>query len=477
MLSQGHNRGRQGRAMRLVLILAAALLAGGLAAAPAAAQTNLRIGAGEGETTRRVDIGLGKSIIVDLPRDAKEVFVANPQVANAVVRSARKVFVTAAGVGQTTLVFMDLAGNQMSALDINVQRDISPIARAIQEAVPGSEIVVRQLNEGVLLSGYVNSADDASRAVAIASQFLGKDGAVANSISIRAREQVMLKVTVAEVQRQILKQLGIDLAGGNNSGTFTFSTSNPFGLAGPIASNTASIGNSNFNATIRAFERANVLRTLAEPTLTAISGESAKFLAGGEFPILTSSSCTPATAGGVPICQTGYTYKQFGVGLTFTPVVLNEGRISLKVGTEVSDIDNKNTFTTTDGAVIPAFTVRRADTTVELASGASLVMAGMIQQNTKQVVNGTPGLMNIPILGQLFRSRDYQRDNTELMIMVTPYLAKAVDRKDIALPSDGFTDASDPSTFLLGRFNKIYGVRGAPAPTGKLAGRYGFTVD
>ncbi|MDQ0471579.1 type II and III secretion system protein family protein [Labrys wisconsinensis] len=474
MLTQGHHRRGQGRAMRLVLILAAALLAGGLAAAPAAAQTNLRIGAGEGETTRRVDIGLGKSIIVDLPRDAKEVFVANPQVANAVVRSARKVFVTAAGVGQTTLVFMDLAGNQMSALDINVQRDISPIARAIQEAVPGSEIVVRQLNEGVLLSGYVNSADDASRAVAIASQFLGKDGAVANSISIRAREQVMLKVTVAEVQRQVLKQLGINLSGGNNSGTISFSTSNPFGLAGAIASgNTATIGNSNFNATIQAFERANVMRALAEPTLTAISGESAKFLAGGEYPILTSSSCDSNGAN----CQSGYTYKQFGVGLTFTPVVLNEGRISLKVATEVSDIDDKNTFTTTDGAVIPAFTVSRADTTVELASGASLVMAGMIQQNTKQVVNGTPGLMNIPILGQLFRSRDYQRDNTELMIMVTPYLAKAVDRKDIALPSDGFTDASDPSTFLLGRFNKIYGVRGAPPPAGKLAGRYGFTLD
>ena len=212
------------------------------------------------------------------------------------------------------------------------------------------------------------------------------------------------------------------------------------------------------------------MKTLAEPTLTAVSGESAHFLAGGEVPTPKGQTCDQNG------CTVAIEYKPVGVSLNFTPVVLKEGRISLRVYTEVTELDYQNTIVF-NSVNVPSFRTRKADTTVDIPSGGSLVMAGLIQNSSQQVVNGTPGLMNIPVLGQLFRSRDYQRQETELMIVVTPYIAKSVDRNQLALPTDGFADASDPSAWLLGRVNKIYGVKGAVVPNSKLNGRYGFIVD
>ncbi len=207
-------------------------------------------------------------------------------------------------------------------------------------------------------------------------------------------------------------------------------------------------------------DRAGVLRTLAEPNLTAISGETATFVAGGEFPIPNGLSCD--TTKSPPVCQAQVDFKKFGVSLVFTPVVLSEGRISLKVMTEVSDLSTDNALTlavpgSTQTLTIPSISTRRAETTVEIPSGGSLALAGMIQEQTKQQINGVPGLMQLPILGTLFRSRDYINNQTELMVLVTPYIVHAVAQKQLSRPDDGFADPNDQSTVLLGRLNRIYG--------------------
>ena len=280
----------------------------------------------------------------------------------------------------------------------------------------------------------------------------------------------MLKVTVAEVQRDVIKQLGIDLSGSFNYGAavVNFNTQNPFSATGQTLSNTALAGTcKSVTATLRAMERAGVLRTLAEPNLTAISGETASFLAGGEFPIPNGLSCD--TTKSPPVCQPQVDFKKFGVSLIFTPVVLSEGRISLKVMTEVSDLSTENALTLSVAGLdqtltIPSITTRRAETTVEIPSGGSLAMAGMIQEQTKQQINGVPGLMQLPILGTLFKSRDYINHQTELMVIVTPYIVRAVAQKQLSRPDDGFADPNDPSTVLLGRLNRIYGAAGKPEP-------------
>ena len=231
-------------------------------------------------------------------------------------------------------------------------------------------------------------------------------------------------------------------------------------------------------------EQAGVIRTLAEPNLTAVSGETATFMAGGEFPILNGYSCSAAAIGSsVTTCQPSITFKKFGVGLNFTPVVLSEGRISLKVGTEVSDLSSANALTipipgSTDTVTVPSIRTRRADTTVEIPSGGALVMAGMIQDQTNHQINGLPGLAELPVLGPLFKSNDFINQQTELMILVTPYIVRAVAQKDLSRPDDGFANPSDPAQVLLGRLNRIYGVGGnVDPPPDNYRGKYGFILD
>jgi pilus assembly protein CpaC len=229
-------------------------------------------------------------------------------------------------------------------------------------------------------------------------------------------------------------------------------------------------------------EQAGVIHTLAEPSLTAISGETANFVAGGEFPVLNGFSCSQPTGGGVATCQPAIDFKKFGVGLNFTPVVLSEGRISLKVMTEVSDLSSNNSLTiavpgSTQTVTVPSIRTRRAETTVEIPSGGSLAMAGMIQDETKHQLNGFPGLMELPVLGPLFKSNDYINQQTELMVLVTPYIVRAVAQKDLSRPDDGFADPSDPATVLLGRLNRIYGLGGSVDRPENYRGKYGFILD
>ena len=231
-------------------------------------------------------------------------------------------------------------------------------------------------------------------------------------------------------------------------------------------------------ATLRAMESAGVVRTLAEPNLTAISGESATFISGGEFPIPTGVTCQTTTAGAIGQCVQTVSYKKFGISLNFTPVVLSEGRISLRVMTEVSEVSTENSLTGgAGGTTIPSIKTRRAETTLEIPSGGSMAMAGLIQDQTKQAINGMPGLMQLPILGTLFRSRDFVNNQTELMVLVTPYVVRAVAQKDLSRPDDGFVNASDPQADLLGSINRIYGVPGRVEPIRNYRGSYGFITD
>ncbi|GJE53968.1 Type 3 secretion system secretin [Methylobacterium thuringiense] len=449
----------------------------------------LSVGANESSASRRVDLSIGRSLIVDLPRDAKEVFVANPAVANAVVRSTRKVFIIGITNGATSIFVMDGDGRQIAALDVTVARDISVLRQTLNQSIPGGRFDVRAAGDSFILTGSVASASEAQQAVDIANGFVGASGggaggtrgAIINNLTIREKDQVMLRVTVVEVARVVLKQFGVNLSGGWSNLNLVNAT--PLSLSGGqfpsgnLLSGTVNTGGGgSLTATLRAFEQAGVSRILAEPTLTAVSGESANFTAGGEIPVPASQACA---VGGLN-CVVGIQYKPYGVSLVFTPIVLSENRISIRVGTNVTEIDPQNSFTFVSGSTstsVPGVTVRKSETTVELASGATMMTAGLIQQKSKAAINGLPGLINLPILGALFRSRDYQRQETELMIMVTPYIAKAMQPQQVARPDDGFVDATDLQGVLLGRLNRIYGSAGGSSLGRGYRGRVGFIAD
>ena len=433
---------------------------------------------------RFLSLGIGKSIVIDLPRDIKDVLVADPKIANAVVRSAQRAYIIGAAIGQTNIVFFDSAGQQIAAYDIAVKRDLNGARATLKQILPNSDIQIEGLGDGVILTGSVANQIEAQQAGDLAARLAGGADKVVNSITVRGRDQVMLKVTVAEVARSIIKQLGIDLSGQLNYGSavVNFNNSNPFTATGQplVGTNaiTTSFGSTpSVSATLRAMESAGVTRTLAEPNLTAISGESATFIAGGEFPIPTGVTCqTTTTAGAVGQCAPSISFKKFGVSLNFTPVVLTEGRISLRVMTEVSEVSNDNSITVT-GITVPSVKTRRAETTLEIPSGGSMAIAGLIQDQTKAAINGLPGLSQLPVLGALFRSRDFQDNKTELMVIVTPYVVRAVAQKDLSRPDDGFASASDPQTDLLGNINRIYGVPGRNEPAQSYRGAYGFITD
>ncbi|HEX7921037.1 MAG TPA: type II and III secretion system protein family protein [Bradyrhizobium sp.] len=432
---------------------------------------------------RFLALGVGKSVVIDLPRDIKDVLVADPKIANAVVRSAQRAYIIGATVGQTSIVFFDAAGQQIAAYDIAVKRDLNGVRAALRAAMPNSDIQIEGVGDGVVLTGSAATPVEAQQAGEIAARLVGGPEKVVNSIAVRGRDQVMLKVTVAEVSRSLIKQLGIDLTANLNYGTTVvkFANSNPFTAnSSPLVSGnnlTTSFGSS-VSATIRAMESAGVVRTLAEPNLTAISGESATFISGGEFPIPTGVTCQTSSTGAIGNCVQTVSFKKFGISLNFTPVVLTEGRISLRVMTEVSEVSTENALTGgAGGTTIPSIKTRRAETTLEIPSGGSMAMAGLIQDQTKQAINGLPGLASLPVLGTLFRSRDFVNNQTELMVLVTPYVVRAVAQKDLSRPDDGFANASDPQADLLGSINRVYGVPGRTEPARNYRGTYGFITD
>jgi pilus assembly protein CpaC len=450
--------------------------------APSEAPSVVTVAASD-TSSQFIPLGVGKSVVIDLPRDIKDVLVADPKIANAVVRSTRRAYLIGVTQGQTNIFFFDVEGRQIAGVDIAVTRDLNGARAALRALLPDSDVHIEGVNEGVVLSGTVSSPTESQQAYDLAVRLVGDPLKVANAISVRGRDQVLLKVTLAEVERDVIKQLGINLNGNLNLSTsvLNFANNTPFSALGNSLSG-SSIASTfgGITATLQAMDRAGVIRTLAEPSLTAVSGESATFVAGGEFPIPTGLACD--TTKSPPVCQPQISFKKFGVSMTFTPVVLAEGRISMKILTEASDLTNENAITlqfpgSNQPLTIPAIRSRRADATVEIPSGGSLAMAGLIQEETKQQINGLPGLMQLPVLGTLFRSRDYINKQTELVVLVTPYIVHPTARKDLSKPDDGFADASDPSTLLLGRLNRIYGVAGRDESKGTYHGNYGFILD
>jgi pilus assembly protein CpaC len=459
---------------------------------------------------RTTTLGLNKSLIIELPRPARDVLVSNPAIADAVMRTTQRIYVTGIAVGQTNVFVFDDVGRQILNLELDIERDISGLEATLNRLIPGSRISVELINDNIVLSGSVKNADASRKAMDIANMFangganaspasqpasvsgtqaggvnisIGGQGGgtepvsrIVNLLSIEGEDQVHLKVTVAEVQRTVAKQLGIDTNSAIQIGKLAAGllTNNPFAVASAPLSNTVgavtyddpTTGNG-INATLRALEQEGMIRTLAEPTLTAISGEAANFLAGGEFPVPVARD----SDGNVTV-----EYKPFGVSLNFSPVVLSEGRISLRIKTEVSELSNEGNLEIA-GLTLPSIKVRRAETTLELPSGGSLVLGGLLQDSIRQTISGLPGLKQLPVLGTLFRSRDFAREETELVILVTPYLVKPVSVSALARPDEGLIISSDPETILFGRLNQTYGDGHAGAPQGAYKGHFGFIFE
>jgi pilus assembly protein CpaC len=508
-------------ALPIAALLALAAL-GPQTAAPSGQAGSASLTLAEGQV-KTLQVGVGRSVIVDLPEDAAEIFVGEPKVANAIVRSARRLYVSTLAAGQTTIFALAADGRKIAVLEISVGRDVGSLKQLLDTAIPGNDIEVKTVAESIILTGSVASAGDAAKAVDIAEGYLSQFGAagrsaapattssttatgstqttttsaspaspasstpqgkVINSLIIRGLDQVSLRVTISEIRRDIVKQLGVNMAVGTNSNGFAavngFSVNGqqnnivPFDPAAAWSATSGALGwitaGKNVQASLQAFEREGVAHTLAEPTVTAVSGEGAKFLAGGTVPILSGSTCSQG------VCTPTIVQQPYGVTLNFTPVVLSQGRIQLRVATEVTDIDT-STEIFIAGAPVPGFRTRKNETTVELPSGGSIVTAGLISTKTQQAINGVPGLMNLPVLGALFRSRDYLRDETELVIVVTPYIVHAIDPRDVARPDSNFTEASDPQAWLLGRVNRIYSSSGAAQPAPAYSGKVGFITD
>jgi pilus assembly protein CpaC len=500
--------------------------------------------------TVKVPIGASKSMLVQFPFELKDVLVADPERLDAVVQSSNRVFLIAKKVGQTNAFFFDTQGKQVLTLEVSVGADLSALDDLIRRFVSGSSVKSEMAGNAIVLTGIVRTPADASRAGDLAYQFaIANESAISSSFSsssksdkgstevesqnksgkgvggtkksdfvinmlaIEGEEQVMLKVTVAEVQRTLLKQFGVNLGAAIQSGNFAtailtenalpitsaaglgklplsgigtealaaggavscatagslcnYNTgptgSTAFGNSG--VSNSFGAGNTAITSALRAMERDGLVKTLAEPNLTAVSGETARFLAGGEYPIPLVDSTGKLSV----------TFKEFGVGLAFTPVVMSEGRISLKIETQVSELSDAGAVTLSD-IRIPALKKREAKSTVELPSGGSLAMAGLISEDTRQNIDGFPGLKDVPILGTLFRSRDFSKNETELVVIVTPYIVRPTARKNLVRPDDGLSPASDLKANFLGHINRVYG-KGRDLPPGALKGDYGFIVE
>jgi len=459
------------------LLFVAPLAAGTLAAALPASAANLsllRVGGNEYGRTQQVSVGMNKSLLVDLPGPASEVIVSQPTIASAIMRTKTQAIVQGVGAGSTNIMFLDGSGNRISVLEIVVGGDASGLSTTLAALLPGSSIQVQSIGSGIVLSGSAQSQDDVQKAINIAAQFAGSPDAVTSVVNITGGQQVMLKVTVAEVARDTVKQLGINLnASYGNGGLTTGFVNTPAvgGASSVVASGGLSVGLDvgafSIDATLRALERRGALRTLAEPTLTAISGQEAEFLAGGEFPVPTDMDDKGKVT---------YTFKQFGVNLKFTPTVKSNGIIGLVVDTSVSEPTSQGAVSI-GGLTIPATKQRQAKTSVELPTGTTLAIGGLIQDQLRQEVNRFPGLGDVPIIGALFRSRDFIHSQTELVILVTPYLAQATANPP-PLPTDGYVAAGDAEANFLGHMEKLYSVgHGPDGIRGGYQGSVGFVLD
>ena len=446
-------------------------------------------------------LGLNKALVVDLPTDAHDILVSDPTMADAVTRTSRRIYLFGKSVGQTNIFVFGANGEQIASLDVQIERDISGLQANLKRFIPDSDINVEIISDNIVLTGTVRTPIDSTKAEDLAQAFLkggeattrnasasgsGTSSSVAlfnesrqtsqikNFLQIDGEDQVTLKVTVAEIKRSVLKQIGFDNLVSSSSGLAVaqlgnignIGTNNYLGVNGDPTNASGSgglstlfkyaLGRYDIKSYMNALEQAKAVRTLAEPTLTAISGQAATFSSGGQVLYTTTSTDGVTTI-------TPYDY---GISLNFTPVVLSAGRISLHINTNVSEPVG------TSGT--PTFNKRSADTSVELPSGGSIALAGLLSDNVQQTTSGTPGASKIPIIGALFRQKSFERDESELVIIATPYLVRPVARNSLSRPDDNFAPPGDAGTFLLNRVNKIYGRRDTPIADAEFHGSVGF---
>jgi pilus assembly protein CpaC len=400
------------------------------------------------------ELPLNKTRPIELDRAVRDVIIGNPEIADVVVRAPGQVYLIGRSVGETNVFLVDAQGALVRKLDVVVNPDGSAVEAAIRQMLPKERISVKGVGDSIVLSGVASSDGAAAQAQQIARRFVPNDDNIINMITIGSEQQVLIKVKVAEIQKSVLKELGAsNILDPQNLGPLTLDLATAAtGLSASTFAGVLGIGSSDTDTTFQLLETHGLLRTLAEPNLLAISGEPASMLAGGEYPVLAVSD--DGTSGTVSV-----EYKPFGVSLAFLPVVIAPGRIWLKVSTEVSALSAQNSVIVPfgdDSFQILGLATRRANSTIELPSGGGIMIAGLLQNDIESSVNGVPGLMDLPILGSLFRSTSFQRNETELVILVNVMLAKPVDPDMLAAPTDGFAPSHDLDRYFLGNLQSLY---------------------
>ena len=403
-------------------------------------------GAMEQRDIQKLELTLGKSKVLDLPVAIKRASLANPEVADTVVLSPTQIYLTGKATGVTNLTLWNEGGKMMGMYDVVISPDLSRLKENLHKALPEEKhILVTSSHDHITLSGTASSANNLSRSLSIAEAYAPKK--VINSMQVGGVQQVMLEVRVAEMNRELIKRFGINfsviapeafgisllgqltsLSGATQIGSQTIT-----GIFGSTA------GSTSWTAFVDMLKEENLLKVLAKPTLVALNGQEAAFLAGGEFPIP-----VPQAFGLVTI-----QFKKFGVGLVFTPNILDSKHISLTVAPEVSELDFSNALRT-QGFTVPAISTRRATTTIELADGQSFAIGGLMRDNVKESVKKFPYLGELPIIGSLFRSSSFQKNETELVIIVTPHLVKPLDMTAQTLPTDYYVEPNDFEFYWMG---------------------------
>lgn len=408
-------------------------------------------------------VEINKGTIAKLNKPATTVVVANPEIADVQIVTPHMMYITGRKVGETSMLAIGENEEVLLIGNVNVTHNIGKLKEAVSQAIPGSKLEVDSTNKGIVLKGNAESPVIAEKIQRLATTFLGEDQSVINMMSTEDGDQVMLKVKIAEVSRTELQRFGINLEALLSTGNFVFGAATGrdfFDEATSLITRTAELdnsfmggfndGNHDITGLVDALEEDGLITVLAEPNLTAKSGSTANFLAGGEFPIPIIDE-----DGGITI-----TYRKFGVSLDFTPVVLNSKKISLAVSPEVSSISSLFSIET-NGFNIPTLLTRRATTTVELGSGESFAIAGLIRHDNTNDVSKVPGLGDIPVLGMLFRSEEFRNDMSELVIVVTPYIVKGTQEAQIAAPTDHFKPVNNLDLILRG---KLYGAADGDEP-------------
>lgn len=427
-----------------------------------------------------------RSEIITVNQDITEVIVANPDVADIVVHGTRKVSVVGKTLGSTSLRILGENSDVLRSVNIRVGYDLPAIRQALFELFPYEDISVQTVNNNLAITGMVSSPTVAAKAVRVVNEFLrpvdtirprasnfapaadipeNMDSGVINMLKITSGQQVLLRVRVGEMQRTALKELGVNWRG-LNSGNFQFASGTPSTDLYGFLSGTLTKGGTSVTAMIDALEENNLFHLLAEPNLVAMSGEEAEFLAGGEFPIPVQAFDDQITI----------EFKEYGVAVKFLPIVLSDSRIRVSVAPEISELSEINGLTV--GTVqVPGLTTRRAKTTVELAPGESFMIAGLLRDQSSAAINQLPGLGELPVLGALFRSTSFQRNETELVIAVTPYLVDPLSGDEVRLPTDGYRPPSVMDQFFYGALGAVSAESLRQSQTPSLEGPIGFMVD